>query len=264
MDATGAFQLPVGTSEDRVIEAIEIIDGGEAAVLFSDNIDGGDAFTVFGVGDEILNAGEAEIIQTGAPGDFRFNTDDVVFEGFADGIITFNGVFSDDRRTKVLATPSSDRLEFTVNDILVGTITQTAFNLHGLQVDEVFIDDATISTINSNADLELRRSGTGELVVDNISIVDNIIKNNSNGGLVFANTGFGYVKAADQSGVVVPSGGTIAQPANPQTGDTRFNTSTSILETWDGNTYIESAGTAAAITEEEFDDLILEYTLVFG
>jgi hypothetical protein len=37
-----------------------------------------------------------------------------------------------------------------------------------------------------------------------------------------------------------------------------------LLETWDGATYVTSAGVAAAITAEEFDDLLLEFTLIFG
>jgi hypothetical protein len=219
---------------------------------------------VFGPTDEILNAGEEEVALTGAPGDFRFNTDDNVFEGFAEGIITFNGIYSDDRRTNVLAHPTNNTLAIKVNNTTVSTVTSSALNLHGLQVEEILFNNNRINPINSNADLELRRSGTGELVVGELSIVDGDIKNNSSNGLIFANTDDGYVKSSVSTGIVLPSGATIAQPANPQVGDTRFNTDTQILETWDGNQFIDSAGTASAITEEEFDDLILEFTLVFG
>jgi hypothetical protein len=44
----------------------------------------------------------------------------------------------------------------------------------------------------------------------------------------------------------------------------RWNTEIEVLETWDGNTYISAAGNAATISAAEMDDLILEYTLIFG
>jgi len=68
-------------------------------------------------------------------------------------------------------------------------------------------------------------------------------------------------------GVVVPYGTTAQQPEDstpPQIGDTRWNTDDSQLETWDGTQYVVSTGTQSAITQNEFDDLLLEYTIIFG
>ena len=64
-------------------------------------------------------------------------------------------------------------------------------------------------------------------------------------------------KISGTYGVVIPNGTTIVPSPAPLLGDTRWNTSTNLLETWDGTTYVTSAGVAAAITRQEFDDLLL-------
>jgi hypothetical protein len=65
-------------------------------------------------------------------------------------------------------------------------------------------------------------------------------------------------------GVVVPFGTTVTPTPDPQIGDTRWNTSDNQLETWNGTQYVVATGTQAAITQNEFDDLLLEYTIIFG
>ena len=138
-----------------------------------------------------------------------------------------------------------------------------------VSTDFTFINDSTITTNVSNSDLELARNGSGEVILNNISIVGNTIKNNTNKGVVnLVSSGFGYTKFTGTSGVVIPFGGTATQPdpaTNPiPVGDTRYNTDTQILETWDGNTYLTSMGPNPPITPTEFNDLLLEYTIIFG
>jgi hypothetical protein len=58
--------------------------------------------------------------------------------------------------------------------------------------------------------------------------------------------------------------GPSANRTSIEVGDTRWNTDTGILETYDGNSYIASAGLSNNITPAEFDDLLFEYTLIFG
>lgn len=205
--------------------------------------------------------------QTNTVGDLRFNSTDNVFEARGQtSTITFNGVYSSDRRTSVLAHPTNNTLLFAVNQTPVGTIAATGLTIHGLQTDDILFNNNRISTTVSNSDLELRADGTGELVIDNLSIKDNFIKN-SNTPITIASTGFGYSKLATTVGVVFPTGTEAERPAvetPPQTGDTRFNTTDEILEVWDGSTYIAAAGTSSTISESEFNDLVLEYTLILG
>jgi hypothetical protein len=153
----------------------------------------------------------------------------------------------------------------TVNNVIVGTVAATGLTIHGLQVDDIGFQANVISTTVSNSNLELVAPGTGKLVIDDIGVTSNIIENSSSGALTFESTGFGRVKFNDANGLVVPYGTTAEQPVlDPEVGDTRWNTDTALLETWDGNQYITSAGVATAISETEYNDLLLEYTLIFG
>jgi hypothetical protein len=197
-------------------------------------------------------------------GDIRFNTTNSVFEGTGSGVVTFGGVYSSDRRTNVLAHPTNNTIGLTVNTLAVGSVAAAGLTLHGLQVDDVLLNSNTITTTVSNSDLDLQTDGTGELVIDNISFVGNNIKNDGN-NLIFYSTGFGRYKIGGTYGTVVPSGTNGERPvADPPIGDTRWNTTAELLETWDGNQYISAAGVSSAISEAEYNDLLLEYTLIFG
>ena len=117
----------------------------------------------------------------------------------------------------------------------------------------------------SNSDLQLRTDGTGVLRLNDIDLRQNEFINTTNAGLVINNTGYGKVKFADIGAVRIPAGTTAEQPIfTPEIGMMRWNTQEEILETWDGGTFVTAAGTAATISAEEMDDLILEYTLIFG
>lgn len=198
-------------------------------------------------------------------GDIRFNTDDNLFEGTTNlERITFGGVYSQDRRSSVLAHPTNNIISLTVNTVNVGTVAASGLTIHALQVEDIFIDNNSIITNVSNSSLEFKPDGSGEIVLDNISFVDNFIKNDGS-NIIFQNIGFGKVKFDGTKGIAVPYGTTAERPISPpQTGDTRWNTDTQLLETWDGNQYIAAGGIASAISREEFDDLLLEYTLIFG
>jgi cytoskeletal protein CcmA (bactofilin family) len=196
-------------------------------------------------------------------GSIKYDSTSGLFEGFNSSVITLTGVYSDDRKTSVTAHPTNNTILFEVDETQVGYVDNTGLTIHGLQVDDISVDSNIISTTVSNSDLELRSPGTGELVIDNTSIIDNSIKNNS-AALVLANTGFGKVKINNTFGLVFPHGSTADRAPSPEIGDTRWNTDIEILETWDGNQYITAAGTSATISESEFNDLLLEYTLIFG
>ena len=266
--STTALLIPRGTSAQRILDTGSILDGGSADNN-SSILSGGTASTVFDSESTIYDSGASIIADQGTPGAIRFNTDDNLFEGTTQNTVTFNGVYSSDRLTSVLAHPTNDTILFTANSVSSGVIDSTGITLNGLQVDDVFINDSTITTNVSNSDLELARNGSGEVILNNISIVGNTIKNNTNKGVVnLVSSGFGYTKFTGTSGVVIPFGGTATQPdpaTNPiPVGDTRYNTDTQILETWDGNTYLTSMGPNPPITPTAFNDLLLEYTIIFG
>jgi hypothetical protein len=263
INSTESLQIPKGTTAQRIQAQDTFLDGG-AALNSSTILDGGDAATVFGAGDTIYNSGSALLTTSGNVGDIRFNTDDNVFEGTgATSTISLGGVYSEDRQTSITADTATNSIQFVVNSTTVGEVNTGGLEIHGIQTDDILLDNNIISTTVSNSDLDLRANGTGELVLDDLSFKNNIIKDNGN-NLIVKHTNFGHAKISGSYGVVVPSGATVVPSPAPQVGDTRWNTTTNLLETWDGTTYVTSAGVAAAITAQEFDDLLLEFTLIFG
>ena len=271
VNSTTSLLLPTGTTAQRIVAQDTFLDGGPA-INSASILDGGDANTVFGASDTIYNSGASILTSSGNIGDIRFNTSDNVFESTGEsGTLTFGGVYSADRQTSVTADPTSNTIRFVVNGAaspldsssLVGEVTGDGLTIHGLQTDDILLDNNVISTTVSNSDLDLRANGTGQLVLDDLTFSGNLIKNNAN-NLIVKSTGFGHAKISGTYGVVVPLGTTIVPSPSPQLGDTRWNTTTNLLETWDGTEYVTSAGVAAAITREEFDDLLLEFTLIFG
>ena len=194
----------------------------------------------------------------------RFNSSDNVFEAFRNNkTITFNGVYSDNRRTSLLADTVNDTLTLTVNTENVATVSSVGITAHGLLVDDISVQNSTIRTTVSNSNLELHTNGTGELIIDNMSFKDNVITNTSNGSLTLANTLYGKNKFVGHS-VRFPAGTTAERPTAPEVGTTRWNTETSVIEVWDGSTFIIASGSSATISQAEMDDLVLEYTLIFG
>jgi len=264
IDSTESLQIPKGTTAQRIQAQDTFLDGG-AALNSSTILDGGDATTVFGASDTIYNSGSALLTTSGNIGDIRFNTDDNVFEGTGlTSTISLGGVYSEDRQTSVTADTATNSIQFVVNSTTVGEVNSNGLSIHSIQTDDILLDNNIISTTVSNSNLDLRANGTGELVLDDLSFKNNVIKDNGN-NLIIKNTGFGYTKFSGTAGVVVPSGGTFgALAVPPQVGDTRWNTNRRQLESWDGSAYISSAGVAGVISADEFDDLLLEYTIIFG
>mgnify|MGYP001173182343 CR=1 FL=1 len=208
-------------------------------------------------------------------GDVRFNSQLGVFEGFSTGTVTFGGVFSDDQQTSVQVHPTNNHLDFNVDGSLVGTINIAQVEMPGLQADDVLIDGKKITTVVSNSDLELTPNGTGTVnIIGNTinlsSLSSGIIKNDSTGALTISATDDGYHKIGGTFGVRIPTGDNSNRDAGDsvpnQIGDTRYNnTGGGFLETWDGNVWQVSAGGGGeTVSQEEMENLILEFSLALG
>ena len=208
-------------------------------------------------------------------GDVRFNSQLGVFEGFSTGTVTFGGVFSDDQQTSVKVHPTNNHLDFNVDGSLVGTINIAQVEMPGLQADDVLIDGKKITTVVSNSDLELTPNGTGAVnIIGNTinlsSLSSGIIKNDSTGALTISATDDGYHKIGGTFGVRIPTGDNSNRDAGDsvpnQIGDTRYNTTSGgFLETWDGSVWQVSAGGGGeTVSQEEMENLILEFSLALG
>jgi len=285
------IELPSLTINNNTITSVEsnssleFRTSGNGAVAL-DNIHFGSNYLESNSGDFILSSKNGAIVEStkslrlpigtteqipleptdlSSLGNIRFNDDDSVFEGFQNATIAFGGVYSDDRETTMVADPAQNSILFTVDNELIGVINDFGVDTNSLQIDDVLIDNNRIQTNASNSDLELQRNGVGEIRTGNIAIVDNKIKLfASDKKLSFAITGFGYQKITGTNGFVLPSGSEAERAETPEIGETRWNTDAKIVEVWDGSVFLDASGVAQFVTEEEFDNLILEYSLMFG
>ena len=148
----------------------------------------------------------------------------------------------------------SDRIEIT-NIISIGTTTVIETSTaHGLNAgDEIYVSEVESSTDDN---------------LENLNTDDS--SSPGSHGIVSAPTTTRLEIAVDTTGAnianyVAGTGYLVARQISkePPVGDTRWNTDTVVLETWDGEQYVVSAGTAEAIGEAEFEELLLQYTLTF-
>ena len=107
-----------------------------------------------------------------------------------------------------------------------------------LETDSVRIDNNVIQTIDSNADLELRTNGTGNVNVENFSFNGDTISNTND---ITINPGTGVFRVDGTGAIKVPAGTTAERPGSPSLGMLRYNTETNFFEGYDGN-WIPLAG----------------------
>jgi hypothetical protein len=196
--------------------------------------------------------------------DIRFNTTDNKFEGFSTTNTTFNGVFSENRNTRVNANNALGNIIFTVNNIEAGRLVPGMFQLNSLYNNDITINNNLITTSVSNSNLELSPDGTGRVYFDDLTVIDGVIDNVSNNNFTVTNNGRGYLKFDNVRGLVVPSGTDLERPLSPPPGTTRWNTDRDYLETWTGFEWQRSAGEGETVTSEIMGEILDIYTLVLG
>ena len=194
----------------------------------------------------------------------RYNSEEDLYEsrGLTENI-TFNQLFSSDRRTSVIA-QDSNQVDFTVDTQLAMNAFSDRLRADRIKTQEIDISSNIISTQNTNADIELKARGAGEVLIGDIAIIENFIINYNAGAASFTNVGRGYVKFDTETALVVPSGTSQGRPSNPDIGELRFNTVTSLMEIYDGFDWVLVAGGGAGITEADMEELLLTYTIALG
>ena len=258
--------LELRTSDNSSIVLQDIfVNNNKISTTSSDiNFNINDNITINAVGAVKLPVGSTAERQTVDSG-IRFNSTDNVFEAFRNNsAITFNGVYSSNRNTNLLAHPTTDTIDATVKTVKVGTINTSGLTIHGLDVDDISIQNNSILTDISNSDLDLRANGTGSLLIDNLNLTAGLMTNTVDSVFELNNTLYGKVKFDTTGAVRIPAGTSAERPSTVEVGMTRWNTENELLEVWDGSTFITAAGTSATLSAAEMDDLILEYTLIFG
>ena len=112
--------------------------------------------------------------------------------------------------------------------------------------DDIVLKDNTISTAQSNADVQIVPNGSGSLAIDTVSITGNTIKtNSSNANLELDANSSGYVRVVGTGAFGVPAG-TTAQRTSGVAGQLRLNTTTGNFEGYDGSSWGSLAGTTSA------------------
>ncbi len=160
----------------------------------------------------------------------------------------------------------SDQRTLTINGTVRGTITSQSATFDKVRIDEIEIDNNRISTTNSNADIQIDLSGTGEVSVKNsINIVNNTIKNIGSGAATsIISTGTGYVRFAGTEAVGIPYGTTFDQPTGVPAGAIRVNYDSSTGEVFDGITWIPMVGNFSGVTATEMEEITDQWSLILG
>ena len=209
---------------------------------------------------------------TGVAGQIRYNQDLNRFEGYnGTNWIILQGVEDLDGDTKVTAElvegQNDNIIRFYTQDTVRANIDANRFYADRFAVNDVQIEQNTISTITTDQDLVLNAAGTGRVVIENFAFDGNrIINTVSNSITQFENTNNGYVKFAGTGGLVIPSGTSAERPAVAyrEVGMTRFNTEDDRVEVFDGINWASSAGAGSGINPADAADLAIETVLYLG
>lgn len=210
-NSAGVVGLENVTFRENTISTFPI-PGADSSLADSHlNLDiGGDFLDIQATGFVLPNGNTAQqLVDTDdvdLAGGLRFNTQTNLFEGYADARVTFGGVYSDDQLTNVRAHKTNNSILFEVEGVNVGQVNAMGLEIAGLQSDSILINNNQITTVDSNADLELRRTTNETIRLNGQEYVrDNIFTNANNAGaMTIANTDRGYTKFTGTDGVALP------------------------------------------------------------
>ena len=124
----------------------------------------------------------------------------------------------------------------------------------------------TIQTNTTNSDLILApETGQGKVQFENLHFLDNTITNTSNGAALFNVTGDGYIKLNQPTAFVIPAGTSVQRSSSPQVGEIRRNSDLDYLEVYTvGGIWSDASGSGETVSEDEMNNIMNEYILIFG
>ena len=175
------------------------------------------------------------------------------------------GLYSDDYQTFVR--PNSDNtINFTTQGVNVATMSYQATTLNRLELGGIDIDGNTIQTNTTNSDLILApETGQGKVQFENLHFLDNTITNTSNGPALFNATDDGYIKINQPTAFVIPAGTSVQRSSSPQVGEIRRNSDLDYLEVYTiGGSWADASGSGETVSEDEMNNIMNEYILIFG
>lgn len=189
----------------------------------------------------------------------RFDTEDSKFWG----AVPFSGVYSLDRRTRVVA-DDNNTLVFTANQIQTAVVNNGGVELNGLNSGNLILNNNRISSV-IDTDINLAPQGTGDVVIDEIIPRDNVFENqNATAPLTLSTTRNGYVKFNSTTGLVIPAGTNAQRSLTPEVGELRYNVESNQPEVYNGNEWATLAGDSVTASEQEIDELATIYGILLG
>jgi hypothetical protein len=124
-------------------------------------------------------------------------------------------------------------------------------------------------TTTTGQDLKIDGNGSGGVQLANFKIVDSTITNVVTDAITnLQPSGLGYVRIGGTNGFVPPTGTngeqptTVAYGGSLPIGMTRYNTTVSALEIWDGLTWASPTGTTGAISGAAAEEIALKYSVI--
>ena len=206
-----------------------------------------------------LQIPNAPAVASSSEGDLIFDSTTNLFNGYsATGKIPLTGLVDKDEDTSVLV-DNNNQIEFVTQGNINSKISPTSLVATVLQTNDIVLQNSTIS---SDTDFSLQANGTGSVIIGDISLDGTNI--NTTSDIEMLNTGTGYVKFADSNALRIPIGGTQDRPTVPLIGHTRYNTTLSKLEVYDGAAWVSAEGQTGNVTEADMEALLDLYTLVFA
>ncbi len=206
-------------------------------------------------------------------GELRFNLDYNDFEGFSSqGKNILYSIWDKDRTTYILPETSpganNNVLQFYANNTLQSWINSTGLFSNRLTVSQLTIDGNTISSNESNSDIELIANAYGVVDIDNFQIYDNKIEIDAyNTNLNFiTNNGTGYLKFGGNA-ARIPTGDLYNRPLVVEQGMIRYNVTTPELEVYTGDPLLGTNGwipAAGVVTVVVTSDIMDEFTTIWG
>ena len=159
-----------------------------------------------------------------------------------------------------LGSPATRWKDIYVNNLNADSLTLSTLNIGNL----IFQDNNITST--TNADIIIDGNGTGGVQLGNFRISDNTITNTLADAIsVVQQTSTGYFKIATTNGFVPPVGTTDQRPtAYAVVGMTRYNTTTQVLEIWNGVAWGSPAGSGGEVTIAQAEEIAAGLAIALG
>ena len=269
LDSNGDINLTTNGTGNVVIDSLEFngntISNNSGDIILNPS---SEIVQITATGSLILPTGTtAQRPGTPETGMIRYNSETSTFEAYDGSWSALGGVYDEDRDTYITPelTPGANdnTLRFFAGGDLVADVDQERFNVARLEVDDIAVHDNVLETITTNADLELRANGTGQVRIENFSFNGSVITNEVDGEItILRQQGTGYFKVEGTGGFVIPVGTNANRHPSPEVGMMRYNSIEDRVEIYDvANNWVSVAGATGAVTYNDAEEIAIKLAM---